>query len=123
MSIYATIGSIWLEDEYGDGDLVEVYLQAVPGHIDYPSEGIWEWLPPPVEDDALRAVYFCAPWTSKGTERNGQEYINPLLVLTGAEYHEIRFVDLWDRLNRAIEVVLAEFSAKARKRLIEDGKL
>ncbi|MEE8583651.1 MAG: hypothetical protein V3T83_02245, partial [Acidobacteriota bacterium] len=38
----------------------------------------------------------------KGTERSGQEYRNPLLVLTGKEYAAISFVELHDRICDAL---------------------
>ena len=40
--------------------------------------------------------------TEKGTARNGQEYVEPLLVLTGDEYAAMPFQDLHDRLCDAL---------------------
>lgn len=112
MSIYATLWHLYFprDGDWADDldDLVELYAQAVPPHIDYTGP-IWDWLPPPVPDtDDLevvptpRAVFIVGPNTSKGTARNGQEYVNPLLVLTGEEYERIRWVDLLKRIQQAL---------------------
>lgn len=53
-------------------------------------------------DCDLRAVFICDDLTKKGTERNGQEYVNPVLVLTGAEYHALSFGDLLERIESAV---------------------
>ncbi|HVQ45129.1 MAG TPA: hypothetical protein VMT30_09320 [Candidatus Saccharimonadia bacterium] len=53
-------------------------------------------------DCGLRAVFICDELTTKGTERNGQEYVNPLLVLTGAEYQTIVWEDLLIRITDAV---------------------
>jgi hypothetical protein len=118
MSIYATLWNIQLErvepDPKHPGDYrecwVEVYAQGVPSHIDYTGP-IWEWLPPPVleaGDDDLdwsyrRAVVFVEAGTEKGTERNGQEYVSPLLILSGAEYEALSFHELIYRLQDALQ--------------------
>jgi hypothetical protein len=83
---------------------VEVFAQAVPQHINYTGEA-WEWLPPPVSPNAPypRAVVICGPYTTKVTPRCGQEYANPLLILTGEEYAGITWRDLWDRIDVALE--------------------
>ena len=50
--------------------------------------------------------------TKKGTERSGQEYVNPLLVLSGEEYAKMSFDGLLHRLEEAIRSgprVVAEF--------------
>ena len=46
----------------------------------------------------MRAVVLVTEFTQKGTERNGQEYQSPLLVLTGEEYDKIMFADLHERI-------------------------
>lgn len=107
MSIY---GTLWHLNFPDPSDLepfgVTVYAQAVPAHIDYDGEG-WEFLPPPVPDTGeaynFRAVVLCAPWTTKGTARNGQEYVNPLLTLTGAEYRAATWIELHDRILALLE--------------------
>src|SRR6266508_5435824 len=100
MSIYATLwelkmptDGVWAMDEK---DWVEVYAQAVPAHIGHPSDypdgdPYGDFLPPPVRLDETeeplgppyRAVVICGPLTTKGSARSHQEYVNPLLVLTG----------------------------------------
>lgn len=50
----------------------------------------------------LRAVFLCDDLTKKGTARNGQEYVNPVLVLTGVEYESIPFADLLQRIEDAV---------------------
>jgi hypothetical protein len=50
----------------------------------------------------MRAVVFVTQFTAKGTERSAQEYPSPLLVLTGQEYAQITFQDLYDRLCAAL---------------------
>jgi hypothetical protein len=125
MSIYATL---WVLKFPDDGDArpdcgwVTVVAQGVPAHIGSPTPGhgyedgdpYADFLPPAVEapmDDgdedgpvvgALRAVVFIIDGTEKGTARSGQEYVDPLLVLSGEEYAAIPFTDLHDRLSAAL---------------------
>ena len=73
----------------------EVYAQGVPGHIDLDVD----WLPPPVTK-GLRAVVIVHYADSK----DGQRYLDPLLVLTGKEYEEIDMYDLLEVLKSRIEV-------------------
>ena len=48
-----------------------------------------EFLPPPVavssdgDSEFMRAVVIISEETKKGTARSGQEYVNPLLLLSG----------------------------------------
>lgn len=86
-------------DEY-----VEVYFQGVPAHIQNAGPGWDEWLPPPVPDcdGELRAVFVCGPSTTKGTDRNGQEYVNALAVLGGAAWQATPFPDLWRLIDDAL---------------------
>lgn len=122
MSIYGTLPwSFTLENEDIDLEPVEIFMQAVPAHIqdDGPE---WSFLPAPLAEPhdyrALRAVVFCAPWTTKGTVRNGQEYVNPLLTLSGAEYETIPFVALIERLGQAAMKYLDGVAAQARARAL-----
>ncbi|HME00247.1 MAG TPA: hypothetical protein VKM93_23310 [Terriglobia bacterium] len=41
----------------------------------------------------MRALVFITELTQKGTERSGQEYQSPLLILSGEEYDKITFAD------------------------------
>jgi hypothetical protein len=53
-------------------------------------------------DCGMRAVFICDDLTKKATERNGQEYVNPVLVLTGAEYDALSFPDLLERIESSV---------------------
>ena len=70
--------------------------------------------PPAVEvapdDDGteLRAVVFVPAGTAKGTARSGQEYVKPLLVLSGRGYAALSFGDLHERLCRRFAVIVRE---------------
>jgi hypothetical protein len=95
---------------------VKVTAQAVPAHIGSPTAGCGyeegdpygDFLPPPMETDEdgqadyHRAVVFVTDETRKGTARNGQEYINPLLLLTGEEYAKMSFQTLLEKLEEAV---------------------
>jgi hypothetical protein len=119
MSIYATL---WKLRFPKDGDCVrgcewiEVTAQGVPAHIGSPSPGAGyeavdpfaTFLPPALavnsDGDApfMRAVVFITEFTHKGTARSPQEYLSPLLVLTGEQYARITF----DQLHECICTVL-----------------
>jgi hypothetical protein len=129
MSIYATLWSVQIEDPAAPltkPRWVRVTAQAVPPHIGSLTPGCGyesgdpysEFLPPPVQTDEMgnaeydRAVVFVTDQTKKGTERNGQEYVNPLLIMTGEEYAKIPFDTLLRRLQEVIRSgprVVAEF--------------
>ena len=106
MSIYATLWEIRVERHEMREDWVTVIAQGVPAHIGHPShypqgDPYGDFLPPVVDLDreALRAVVFVA----EGREdKDGQRYVDPLLVLTGQEYAAIRFADLLERLQAAV---------------------
>ena len=125
MSIYATLWEmklrIWVRcapDEAeawewrGDGPelpfkerWVEAYAQAVPGHIGHPryydSDPYADFLPPPVADeDQHRAVLIL---DEDHDHKEGQRYVSPLLVLTGAEYAASTFGGLLERIQDALE--------------------
>jgi hypothetical protein len=119
MSIYATLWTLRFPatgDDFIGCDWVEVRAQGVPPHIGTPTPGhgyeggdpYGDFLPPPVEVDAdggnevMRAVVFVTPQTTKGTDRNGQEYVGPLLVLTGREYRDAAFEELHRRICDAL---------------------
>jgi hypothetical protein len=109
MSIYATLWSLQFPrygDEYVGCEWIRVRAQGVPAHIGTPTRGFGyeqgdpygEFLPPPVEVNAdgdseiMRAVVIVTEETRKGTARSPQEYVNPLLVLSGRDYESILFV-------------------------------
>jgi hypothetical protein len=129
MSIYATLWTIQIRDPaspFTSPRWVEVTAQAVPAHIGSPTPGCGyengdpygAFLPPPVatnedgEASYHRAVVFVTDETEKGTERSGQEYVDPVLVLTGKQYAKASFQVLLDKLEECIRSgprVVAEY--------------
>jgi hypothetical protein len=101
---------------YGDAhtgcDWIGVIAQGVPAHIGSPDEDPEDlyaaFLPPaiaaPPDDSSqmMRAVVFVTEGTPKGTARSPQEYVNPLLVLSGGEYATVTFEQLHERVCRAL---------------------
>lgn len=135
MSIYATLWKLKFPkegDEHSDCEWIEVTAQAVPPHIGSPTPGngyetgdpFAAFLPPAVETDPdglakyNRAVVFVTEHTIKGTERGGQEYVSPLLVLTGDEYARITFEELHRRICDALRGNRSPIVAKV---LLPDG--
>jgi hypothetical protein len=119
MSIYATLWMLRFPkdgDCYTGSEWIEVTAQGVPPHIGSPTPGAdYEgedpyaaFLPPPVPVDSdgdapfMRAVVLVTEFTPKGTDRSAQEYLSPLLVLSGEEYSRITFADLHDRICAAL---------------------
>jgi hypothetical protein len=119
MSIYATLWTLKFPKE-GDAYLgcewIEVSAQTVPPHIGSPTPGCGyekgdpyaAFLPPAVTTDTDgnapfdRAVVFVTEHSIKGTQRSAQEYLSPLLVLTGEEYARSTFQDLHKRICDAL---------------------
>ncbi len=118
MSIYATLWTIQIQDPaspFTSPRWVEVTAHAVPAHIGSPTPGCGyeggdpygDFLPPPIETgeegqaEYHRAVVFVTDETRKGTAQNGQEYVAPLLVLTGEEYATMPFQTLLEKLKEA----------------------
>lgn len=119
MSIYATLWKLRFpkEGDYHAGcDWIEVTAQTVPPHIGSPTQDSgYEpgdpyagFLPPAVETDNEgcaafdRAVVFVTEHSMKGTPRHAQEYVSPLLVLTGREYTHMAFEELHRRICDAL---------------------
>jgi hypothetical protein len=119
MSIYATLWTIQIQDPaspFTSPRWVKVTAQAVPAHVGSPTPGcgyedgdpFGDFLPPPIETDEdgqadyHRAVVFVTDETRKGTARNGQEYVTPLLVLTGEEYARMPFEALLEKLEESV---------------------
>lgn len=115
MSIYATYWRIQLEAPGGthfEPNWVTVWAQGVPAHIgsstlgDYDEDPYGDFLPPPrtdtnEEDETPRAVVFITD-DVRG-EKDGQEYKDPLLVISGQEYVGTSFPDLLGKLYEALE--------------------
>ena len=105
MSIYCTLwqlrfpadGECFTDDEEPG---IVVFAQAVPNHI----QDKVTWLPRSVPEDSLyhRAVIITTSDDEKGTERSGQEYRNPLLVLSGEQYSIRSFDELHTEICEAI---------------------
>jgi hypothetical protein len=145
LSIYATLWTLHFPrtgEDFLGCDWIQVRAQGVPGHIGTPTKGFGyedgdpcaDFLPPPIalesEDDTrLRAVFIIASETKKGTPRSGQEYVDPLLVLTGEEYERIPFAELHDRICAALRgdrprVVLQHLLPDGTSRVhFEDGSI
>lgn len=115
MSIYATHWILKFPlhgDAHPNCEWVEIIAQGVPAHIGTSSPGYGyesgdpyaSFLPPAVpvsdEDDGttLRAMVIIR----EGTEKVVQQYIRPLLVLSGKEYAAISFQELHRRICDAL---------------------
>lgn len=115
MSIYATWWVLKFP-RYGDAhsgcEWVTVFGQGVPAHIGTPSPGhgyesgdpYAGFLPPaiavPEDDDGttLRAMVIVLEETQKVV----QQYVQPLLVMSGREYAETPFPILYERICDAL---------------------
>ena len=97
MSIYATMGqfSVFVNDEP-----FEVWIQGVPPHINY----AWDFLPPPVDENGpiMRAVFFVLKGSKKGTDRCGQEYVDPLWMVTGEKFTKLKFTKVINKMVKEI---------------------
>jgi hypothetical protein len=115
MSIYATLWRLQFPrfgDDHSGCEWVEIWAQGVPGHIGTPSPGhgyeagdpYADFLPPSIvlasddRGDKLRAVVI----VHAGTAKDGQRYVDPLLVLTGEEYERSTFDELLTRICGAL---------------------
>ncbi len=140
MSIYATLWKLKFPKEgdyHSDCEWIEVTAQAVPSHVGSPTPGngyedgdpFAAFLPPALETDSdglaqyNRAVVFVTEYSIKGTERAGQEYVSPLLMLAGKEYDRITFAELHKRICEALRgnrspVVAEVFLPDGKKQVI-----
>jgi hypothetical protein len=77
----------------------------------------------------MRAVVVVTEETQKGTARSPQEYVNPLLVLSGREYASISFVELHAKICYALrgkgpQVVAQSFTPDGGVQLVlSDGRV
>jgi len=75
----------------------------------------------------MRAVVVVTERTRKGTQRSAQEYVDPLLVLTGEHYANMTFEALYARICQALRGdkprVIATFVVPGGRTriLFEDG--
>ena len=144
MSIYATLWRLRFPrfgDDHTGCEWIEVLAQGVPAHIGTPGPGCGyeagdpyaSFLPPAVSvgpengGGALRAVVVVTEGTRKGTERSPQEYVAPLLVLSGPEYATMPFGELYERICSALRGARPRCNAEAWnpdgsiRLIIEDG--
>lgn len=144
MSIYATLWKLKFPsdgDEYPGCKWTTVIAQGVPAHIGPPAAGSGHedgdpyaaFLPPPVRtsqegtSEYMRAVVLVTEGTPKGTDRSPQEYVHPLLVLSGEAYASMTFEMLHRHICDALRgdgprVVATALIADGRVRvLFEDG--
>ena len=144
MSIYATLWTLKFPkegDEHSGCEWIEVRAQAVPAHVGSPTPGCGyedgdpyaAFLPPPVVADAdgnapfHRAVVIVTEYSIKGTERSGQEFVGPLMLLTGDEYARLTFEELHERICDALRgnrapVVLEVLLPGGTRRIIRQRK-
>ena len=119
MSIYATLWKLKFPrfgDYHTDCDWIEVTAQGVPPHIGSPTPGLGhedgdpyaEFLPDATTTDEhgeaeyMRAVVIVTENTKKGTSRSPQEYIDPVLILSGKQYATLSFQKLHERICDAL---------------------
>ena len=149
MSIYATLWTLKFPkegDEHLDCEWIQERAQAVPAHVGSPTLGCGyeegdpyaAFLPPAVATDAegdapfYRAVAIITEYSIKGTPRCGQEYVSPLLLLTGEAYAQMTFQELHESIcdalrgNRApvvMQVLLPDGTHKVirRKKSTDDS--
>ena len=142
MSIYATQWILQFPktgDSYHDCEWIEVIGQGVPAHIGTPTQGhgyqggdpYGSFLPPaiPVGEDETSGQLRAIVIVKNGTEKVGQEYIGPLLVLSGADYARIPLQELHDRICDALRGARPRLVAEAfgadgdSRRIFEDGSV
>jgi hypothetical protein len=107
MSIYSLI--LDMSIEYGSDNSKHIRFLGVPPHIIEVGPS-WDFLPAPVEPEGrlYRAVVVIESGQLKGTPRSIHEFPKPLLVLTGQEYHDIRFVELVFRIEEALDATYGQ---------------
>jgi hypothetical protein len=124
VSIYATLWTIRLEkpgppvlllrpgDSLPEAEWVEVFAQGVPAHIGQPTEGYEcdpyrAFLPPlvvPYDPEDPEPPYRGVVIVQRGRHRKeGQRYIDPVLVMSGEEYRQTPFPDLLQRIYQGID--------------------
>ena len=103
-------------DYHTGSEWIDVTAQGVPPHIGSPTPGLGyedgdpyaAFLPDAVvtdetgEAEYMRAVVIITENTKKGTSRSPQEYVDPLLILSGQEYASLSFQELHERICDAL---------------------
>ena len=107
MSIYATLWELKFPlygQSHTDCEWETVVAQGVPEHVGEEGDDYLAFLPRRQGsiEDGLRAVVFIRKLEEKGTERSAQEYLNPLLIISGKEYSSTSFANLHERLTEAL---------------------
>ena len=108
MSIYATLWELKFPlygQSHTDCEWETIVAQGVPEHIGEGGNADYLAFLPQREgsiEDGLRAVVFIRKLEEKGTERSAQEYLNPLLMISGKDYSSASFANLHERLTKAL---------------------
>jgi hypothetical protein len=146
MSVYATLWRLKFPrygDDHSGCEWVTVLAQGVPAHVGKSGPGTESededpysaFLPPAgtgqADDDeqTMRAVVFVTDATPKGTARSPQEYVRPLLILSGPEYATIPFGELHESICDALRGDRPRLVAEVRgsggggRLLFEDGSV
>ena len=143
MSIYATLWTLKFPrygDDHGGCEWVDVLAQGVPEHVGRPTGGsgceagdpFGSFLPSTGWEEAsetesrFRAVVFVTPGTPKGTDGHPQEYLDPLLVLSGIDYRTTPFPELHAQLCDALRGdrprIIGQVHAGEHTRLLFDDR-
>jgi hypothetical protein len=103
MSIYSLLFDLTIKEFDGESSR-NIRILAVPAHIADVGPS-WDFLPPPVDAEGrvFRAVVVIEVGQKQGTPRSVHEFLAPLLMFTGQEYHDIRFVELMYRIEEALD--------------------
>jgi hypothetical protein len=146
VSIYATLWQLKFPrhgDDHTGCDWITVMAQGVPAHVgaspgpyDQEADPYAAFLPPPAgeaaassDGEAMRAVVFVTRGTPKGTSLSPQEYVRPLLVMSGQEYATTAFQQLHRMICDALRGNRARVIAECwepdghGRLLLEDGSV
>lgn len=108
MSIYNNLFEMSIK-LFGNDDSRHIRILGVPPHIVTVGPS-WDFLPAPVEPEGrvFRAVIVVELGQLQGTSRSVHEFPKPLLILTGREYRDIRFVELMYRIEEALDAAYGQ---------------
>lgn len=94
---------------------VDIYAQGVPPHIghpkeDYETDPYADFLPPivadydpDIEDESYDPPYRAVVIVQEGRhQKEGQRYVDPVLVISGEEYRKIPFQEMLARIYEGI---------------------